>query len=129
VASVCAELDGTPKLTSGQAGAAAAFTVDLLIYPLDTLKTRIQSQDFAKTYASASQAMTQAAQKSSQRQLYRGLYQGIGSVIIATLPAGKSSRVLPHTSMTYLWYVILHDRAPLTGTKPASSSPSTKIPS
>ncbi|KAM0286427.1 hypothetical protein ACHAQH_000853 [Verticillium albo-atrum] len=61
------------------AGAAAAFTVDCLIYPLDTLKTRYQSQDFVKTYASSPGG--------PKPQLYRGLYQGIGSVILATLPA------------------------------------------
>ncbi|KAM6484568.1 mitochondrial carrier domain-containing protein [Trichoderma sp. SZMC 28011] len=56
------------------AGAAAAFTVDVLIYPLDTLKTRYQSQDFIKSPVSKPLAL-------------RGLYQGIGSVILATLPA------------------------------------------
>ncbi|EHK17150.1 uncharacterized protein TRIVIDRAFT_42510 [Trichoderma virens Gv29-8] len=57
-----------------KAGAAAAFTVDMLIYPLDTLKTRYQSQDFIKSPVSRPLAL-------------RGLYQGIGSVILATLPA------------------------------------------
>ncbi|KAL7818565.1 mitochondrial carrier [Trichoderma gracile] len=56
------------------AGAAAAFTVDLLVYPLDTLKTRYQSQDFIKSPLTNPLAL-------------RGLYQGIGSVILATLPA------------------------------------------
>ncbi|KAL7934535.1 mitochondrial carrier domain-containing protein [Trichoderma chlorosporum] len=56
------------------AGAAAAFTVDVLIYPLDTLKTRYQSQDFIKAPITKPLAL-------------RGLYQGIGSVILATLPA------------------------------------------
>ncbi|KAJ0295458.1 hypothetical protein COL5a_011566 [Colletotrichum fioriniae] len=60
------------------AGAAAAFTVDCLVYPLDTIKTRYQSQDFIKTYASTS---------GSKAPLFRGLYQGIGSVVLATLPA------------------------------------------
>ncbi|GKT51291.1 S-adenosylmethionine synthase [Colletotrichum spaethianum] len=60
------------------AGAAAAFTVDCLIYPLDTLKTRYQSRDFVKTYASS---------PSNKAPLFRGLYQGIGSVVLATLPA------------------------------------------
>ncbi|TDZ39259.1 S-adenosylmethionine mitochondrial carrier protein [Colletotrichum spinosum] len=59
------------------AGAAAAFTVDCLVYPLDTIKTRYQSQDFVKTYASSG----------SKAPLFRGLYQGIGSVVLATLPA------------------------------------------
>ncbi|SOV04732.1 related to PET8 protein, member of the mitochondrial carrier (MCF) family [Ustilago sp. UG-2017a] len=56
------------------AGAAAAFTVDLLIYPLDTLKTRLQAPDYTTRFPSG-------------RGLYGGLYQGVGSVIIATLPA------------------------------------------
>ncbi|KFA62826.1 hypothetical protein S40285_03819 [Stachybotrys chlorohalonatus IBT 40285] len=60
------------------AGAIAAFTVDVLVYPLDTLKTRYQSQDFIKTYAATSNAKPLA---------FRGLYQGIGSVVLATLPA------------------------------------------
>ncbi|KAI1851483.1 hypothetical protein JX265_013230 [Neoarthrinium moseri] len=64
------------------AGAAAAFTVDLLIYPLDTLKTRKQSQDFLRTFADPA-----AKTKVPSTQLFRGLYQGIGIVIVATLPA------------------------------------------
>ncbi|KAI5921481.1 mitochondrial S-adenosylmethionine transporter [Camillea tinctor] len=52
------------------AGAAAAFTVDMLIYPLDTLKTRQQSP-----------------RRLPAPQLFRGLYQGVGIVVVATLPA------------------------------------------
>ncbi|RPB15073.1 mitochondrial carrier, partial [Morchella conica CCBAS932] len=62
------------------AGAFAAFTVDLLIYPLDTLKTRLQKASPA----------TPTARKSFWRNnphLYKGLYQGVGSVVIATAPA------------------------------------------
>lgn len=61
------------------AGGIAAFSVDLLIYPLDTLKTRIQA----------------TPQKLSPA-LFRGLYQGVGSVIIATLPACTS----PYASLS-----------------------------
>ncbi|CAK7565736.1 MAG: hypothetical protein SEPTF4163_003661 [Sporothrix epigloea] len=84
------------------AGAFAAFTVDLLIYPLDTIKTRMQSRDYMKTYAdnsatslSPSQAAT-ALRRAVGPSAYalRGLYQGIGSVIMATLPA--SLRMLTH---------------------------------
>ncbi|KAM7211667.1 Mitochondrial carrier domain containing protein [Rhypophila decipiens] len=65
------------------AGAIAAFTVDLLVYPLDTIKTRYQSQDFRNAFVEST--TQQGAQ--TTRQLFKGLYQGIGSVIFATLPA------------------------------------------
>ncbi|KAL3420816.1 hypothetical protein PVAG01_07261 [Phlyctema vagabunda] len=63
------------------AGAFAAFTVDLLVYPLDTLKTRIQSPDYKKIYYNASQNAI------NRKVLFRGLYQGIGSVILITIPS------------------------------------------
>lgn len=56
--------------------------MDLLVYPLDTLKTRRQSQDFLRTFADPS-----TKTKVPSSQLFRGLYQGIGIVIVATLPA------------------------------------------
>ena len=62
------------------AGAIAAFTVDLLVYPLDTIKTRLQSPDYKRLYKNAST-------NNVNRSLFRGLYQGIGSVIIATVPS------------------------------------------
>ncbi|KAK7536296.1 mitochondrial carrier protein [Phyllosticta citribraziliensis] len=63
------------------AGAFAAFTVDLLVYPLDTLKTRWQSPDFSRLFYNA------ATNTVNRRALFRGAYQGVGSVIIATLPS------------------------------------------
>ncbi|KAL6717889.1 hypothetical protein ACLMJK_003974 [Lecanora helva] len=62
------------------AGAFAAFTVDLLIYPLDTIKTRLQSPDYIRLY-------THPSTHSLNRSLFHGLYQGIGSVILATIPS------------------------------------------
>ena len=63
------------------AGAFAAFSVDLLVYPLDTLKTRIQAPEYRQRYVNpSSNAIRKAA-------LFRGLYQGMGSVILATLPS------------------------------------------
>ncbi|TVY67552.1 S-adenosylmethionine mitochondrial carrier protein [Lachnellula suecica] len=63
------------------AGGFAAFTVDLLVYPLDTLKTRFQSPDYKKIYYDASQNAI------NRRVLFRGLYQGVGSVILITIPS------------------------------------------
>ncbi|KAG9954552.1 hypothetical protein KCU85_g20, partial [Aureobasidium melanogenum] len=63
------------------AGAFAAFTVDLLVYPLDTLKTRFQSPDYNRLY------LDKATNAINKQVLFRGLYQGVGSVIIATLPS------------------------------------------
>lgn len=63
------------------AGAFAAFTVDLLVYPLDTLKTRFQSSDYTRLYLNG------ATKTVNKQALFRGLYQGVGSVIIATLPS------------------------------------------
>ncbi|KAF2223137.1 mitochondrial carrier domain-containing protein [Elsinoe ampelina] len=63
------------------AGAFAAFSVDLLVYPLDTLKTRIQSPEYKNLFLNAG---TNTVNKAA---LFRGLYQGLGSVIIATLPS------------------------------------------
>ncbi|KAL9104278.1 MAG: hypothetical protein Q9163_000774 [Psora crenata] len=51
------------------AGAFAALTVDFLIYPLDTIKTRLQSPDYKRLYTNASTG-------SLNRSLFYGLYQG-----------------------------------------------------
>ncbi|KAH9844602.1 S-adenosylmethionine mitochondrial carrier protein-like [Teratosphaeria destructans] len=62
------------------AGAFAAFTVDLFVYPLDTIKTRLQSPDYIKRY-------TNGHNNGVSRSMFRGVYQGVGSVIVATLPS------------------------------------------
>ena len=61
-------------------GASAAFAVDLIVYPLDTIKTRLQSPDYKRLY-------TSGANNAVAGNLFRGVYQGVGSVIIATLPS------------------------------------------
>lgn len=61
-------------------GAFAAFTVDLIVYPLDTVKTRLQSPDYKRLF-------TDGVNKSPNRALFRGVYQGVGGAIIATLPS------------------------------------------
>lgn len=86
------------------AGAAAAFTVDLLIYPLDTLKTRLQAPDYATRFPAG-------------RGLYGGLYQGVGSVIIATLPAAG----LFFSTYEQTKTVLGSSNSPLANTPPALS--------
>ncbi|KAF1944446.1 mitochondrial carrier protein-like protein [Clathrospora elynae] len=77
------------------AGAIAAFTVDLLVYPLDTIKTRIQSPDYAKFYTNVQTGKPNPA-------LFRGVYQGLGSVIIATLPSsGAFFTTYEHTKSLF----------------------------
>jgi solute carrier family 25 (mitochondrial S-adenosylmethionine transporter), member 26 len=73
--------------------------VDVLVYPLDTIKTRYQSQGYIPQ---------RDAKKALSRNPFKGLYQGIGSVVIATLPAGKfktnlgaSSQCSPNKSCSW----------------------------
>ena len=49
------------------------------MYPLDTLKTRIQSPDYGELY--------KRPNGSTKRALFRGLYQGVGSIIAITIPS------------------------------------------
>jgi solute carrier family 25 (mitochondrial S-adenosylmethionine transporter), member 26 len=49
------------------------------VYPLDTIKTRVQSPDYRKLYKDGSGKVN--------RSLFRGLYQGIGPVIFVTIPS------------------------------------------
>ncbi|KAI0206515.1 mitochondrial carrier domain-containing protein [Astrocystis sublimbata] len=79
------------------AGAAAAFTVDMMIYPLDTLKTRQQSRDFLRTFADPS-----SQTRLPSKQLFRGLYQGIGIVVVATLPAAGTFFTVYEASKTFI---------------------------
>ncbi|KAI5808907.1 mitochondrial carrier protein-like protein [Peziza echinospora] len=60
------------------ASAFTAFLVDLLFYPLDTIKTRVQSKEYKTVYAG------------NRAVMFRGLYQGIGTVIIATIPSSMA---------------------------------------
>lgn len=55
-------------------GALAAFVVDCSIFPLDTIKSRIQSADYKTRYPGG-------------KDLYKGLWQGFGPVVVATLPS------------------------------------------
>ncbi|KAE8216547.1 hypothetical protein CF327_g252 [Tilletia walkeri] len=56
------------------AGTIAALTVDIAIYPLDTLKSRLQDPKRHVNFPEG-------------KGMGRGLYQGIGPVLLASLPA------------------------------------------
>lgn len=62
-----------------QAGAAAGVSVNLLVFPLDTLKTRFQSDGFQQRYRSATAI--------ADRVLWRKLYQGVGTVLLVAVPS------------------------------------------
>lgn len=55
-------------------GALAAFVVDCSIFPLDTIKSRVQAEDFKERFP-------------NRQGLYKGLWQGFGPVVLATLPS------------------------------------------
>ncbi|KAI9674742.1 MAG: hypothetical protein M1817_001646 [Caeruleum heppii] len=81
------------------AGAFAAFTVDLLVYPLDTLKTRLQSPDYHRIYT---RPLRDGVAVVDKKLLFRGLYQGVGSVIVATLPSSGAFFTTYEASKTVL---------------------------
>lgn len=64
------------------AGAVAGFTVDAVLFPLDTLKTRMQLATDAATAATAT-----TLRKPS---LFKGLYQGFGPAVAASAPAAAA---------------------------------------
>ncbi|KAK1780185.1 mitochondrial carrier domain-containing protein [Copromyces sp. CBS 386.78] len=106
------------------AGSIAAFTVDLLVYPLDTIKTRIQSRDYQDVYAS--QKPNSAIKGTLGVQpptpaLFRGLYQGIGSVIFATLPAAGVFFYTYESSKSFL-STTLHTAIPIAFTHSLASA-------
>ncbi|KAJ5249041.1 hypothetical protein N7468_000492 [Penicillium chermesinum] len=63
------------------AGAFAAVVVDFIVYPVDTLKTRIQSANYEKQFKDA---QTGALKRNV---LFKGLYQGVWSVVFSTIPS------------------------------------------
>jgi len=57
-----------------QAGGFAGTAVDLLFFPIDTIKTRLQSvQGFAQAGG------------------FRGVYKGVGSVVVGSAPGGMQT--------------------------------------
>jgi len=62
-----------------QAGAFAGISVNLLVFPFDTLKTRLQSPAFQQTRRSATSIL--------DRALWRKAYQGVGTVLLVAVPS------------------------------------------
>lgn len=72
------------------AGAIAGFTVDAVLFPLDTLKTRMQ---LATTSSSAPTAAATSAASSTFKppaHLFKGLYAGFGPAVAASAPAAAA---------------------------------------
>ncbi|GLA36818.1 S-adenosylmethionine transporter [Aspergillus niger] len=65
-------------------GAIAGLTVDCSLYPLDTIKTRLQK---ARTHGPST---TSAAPSLSLRQTIRGIYAGLPSVLFGSAPSAAS---------------------------------------
>ena len=53
------------------------------MYPLDTVKTRIQSPSYTRLYKHTTGITNRPA-------LFRGLYQGVGSIILITIPSSAA---------------------------------------
>ena len=68
------------KYSVFQAGGVAGTSVDVALYPLDTLKTRLQS-----------------AQGFSKAGGFRGIYSGLGSAALGSAPTGKKWTLSPST--------------------------------
>ena len=56
-----------------QSGSLAGFCVDIVLYPLDTIKTRLQSSAGFRHSGG-----------------FRGIYRGLGSVAVGSVPGGLS---------------------------------------
>ena len=79
-----------------EAGGCAGLSVDLILYPFDTVKTRLQSEKgFLRSGG------------------FRGIYQGIGSVSVASVPGGMYLTIFSsylasffiHTNYVYLKHI------------------------
>lgn len=86
-------------------GALAAFVVDCSIFPLDTIKSRIQAADYRERYPQG-------------RGLYSGLWQGFGPVVLATLP----SAALFFTTYEHAKSVLTSAQTPIIGAHVAADS-------
>lgn len=80
-------------MTCLQAGAFAGISVNLLTFPLDTLKTRLQSPSFRNLHGNATNL--------ANRALWRKPYQGVGTVMLVAVPS-SGVFFMTYESMKYL---------------------------
>src|SRR5204863_2969245 len=66
-----------------QSGAIAGLTADLSLYPLDTIKTRLQQ---ARRHAHSVDTLSRPSTP-PLRQLFRGIYAGLPSVLLGSAPS------------------------------------------
>ncbi|RDW76369.1 putative mitochondrial carrier protein [Aspergillus mulundensis] len=94
-------------------GAVAVVTVDFLVYPFDTLKTRIQSPNYSTIYKDA------ATNTIKKNVLFRGLYQGVVSVVLSTIPASGAFFTTYETAKSTLTTAQQASTSPLLTSIPA----------
>ncbi|KAJ5918704.1 mitochondrial carrier domain-containing protein [Penicillium verhagenii] len=63
------------------ASTVASLSLDCLLHPLDTIKTRIQSPEFVGTLRGSRTSIL------SDTKILRGLYQGLGPVLVTSFPS------------------------------------------
>ncbi|KAL1981600.1 hypothetical protein VTN96DRAFT_2424 [Rasamsonia emersonii] len=82
-------LVSSPWARSLLSGAIAGFTVDLSLYPLDTIKTRLQKgqQNVPGTSSASSGKPVWKTSLPALRQTIRGIYAGVPSVILGSAPS------------------------------------------
>lgn len=81
-----AEAQGQQFLTHMLAGAAAGMAEHTVMYPVDTIKTRMQALSHPGQQLHRS-TVTRALQVVLKREGWRGLYRGVGAVVTGTGPA------------------------------------------
>ncbi|KAJ6127185.1 hypothetical protein N7523_002797 [Penicillium sp. IBT 18751x] len=62
------------------ASAATTLSLDFMIHPLDTIKTRLQSREYINYARSTRKSVL------SHPKIFQGLYQGFGSVLVSSFP-------------------------------------------
>ncbi|KAL4879508.1 mitochondrial carrier [Aspergillus karnatakaensis] len=94
-------------------GAVAVLTVDFLVYPFDTLKTRIQSPSYNTVYKDP------ATNTIRKNVLFRGLYQGVFSVVLSTIPASGAFFTTYETTKSALNDLKFSSSLPILNSAPA----------